>query len=411
MDAAAHLLRVEPAGDPWVVERLREAAAAQTEASAVIPLLERALAEPPSPDAAGGLYAALGLAQAAAGDARGIGSLQRALAAGAERGPTALLLGRFLLIAARSRDAVGVLQDALDDGVVDEESRLLLEAALINAARSDVELRAVADEHLARVAHAATRDSHAGRLIAVQLAYAAVASGDSAASAAGFARTALSGDRLLTEAPMSPDAYLVPISMLALCDELDEAGAAYDRALEHARAAASELAYAATAALASWTAYLRGRLAEAELLARDALRIAAESPALAALEGFATAHLATVLVERGEVAEALALVGEDAPPHTWGRELLCVRGRALLAARRPADALESLLACGRSSDAFGLDNPAFLSWRSYAALALLELKDTAGAAELVADEVARARRFGAPRPLGIALRTLGLVTG
>ena len=75
VDAGAHLLRVEPAGDPWVVERLREDAAAQTEASAVIPLLERALAEPPAPDAVGGLYAALGLAQATAGDPRGIGSL------------------------------------------------------------------------------------------------------------------------------------------------------------------------------------------------------------------------------------------------------------------------------------------------------------------------------------------------
>jgi DNA-binding CsgD family transcriptional regulator len=419
---AAHLLRVEPGRDPWVVARLRDAAGLQMEAgaaTAVVALLRRALDEPPPRDALAGVHVALGLAEATAGDPGGLASLRRGLDASAdadERAAIALLLGRFLLIAGRGRDAVEVLAEALAAGAADEEQRLLIEAALINAARSDVQLRGLADAHLRDVAGAAERDSPAGRLIAVQLAYAAVASGEPAARAAAFARTALGGDRLLAEAPHSPDAYLVPISMLALCDELEEAEAGYQRALAHAQAAGSSLAYAATATMYSWTAYLAGRLGDAELLARDALRIAAESPALAALAGFAGVHLATVLVERGAHDEGLALLGDDlialeTSPHTWARETLCAGGRALLAARRPGEALELLLACGRASEAFGLVNPAFLSWRSFAALALQELGDAAGAEALAADEVARARRFGAPRPLGIALRTLGLVTG
>jgi hypothetical protein len=50
---AAHLLRVRPAGDPWVLARLREAARAAVESgapSAGADLLRRALAEPPPPD-------------------------------------------------------------------------------------------------------------------------------------------------------------------------------------------------------------------------------------------------------------------------------------------------------------------------------------------------------------------------
>jgi DNA-binding CsgD family transcriptional regulator len=208
--------------------------------------------------------------------------------------------------------------------------------------------------------------------------------------------------------------YLVPISMLALCDELEEADAAYQQALVAARERGSALAYAATAALHSWTAYLLGRLGAAELLTRDALRIAAESPALAALAGFATAHLIVVLTERGELDEALALGASDpaileSSPDTWSRELLYASGRALLAAHRPAEALAFARACGRSSDAFGVVNPAFLAWRSLAALASHEIGDGSGTAALAAEEVVLARRFGAPRPLGIALRTQGLV--
>ena len=49
---AAHLVRVRPAGDDWVLARLREAARAAMDSGApqaAAGLLDRALAEPPSP--------------------------------------------------------------------------------------------------------------------------------------------------------------------------------------------------------------------------------------------------------------------------------------------------------------------------------------------------------------------------
>jgi DNA-binding CsgD family transcriptional regulator len=418
---AAHLLHTAPAGDPWAVGWLRAAAAEELgrgSATAAVPLLRRALAEPPEAEEVAGIQTMLGLAEAVAGDPAGLDSLRAGFeaAAGPARAAAALLLARFLVYAGRGGEVVERVEPVLAQLAEDDELRLRLEAALITAARADRGLREVADEHLGRVRAWAAEDSPAGRVVAVQCAYAAAAAGDPVAEAVAFARAALGGGRLLDEEPLSPDIYLIPLSMLAICDELEEAAAGFEDALDRAGAGGSPLAYAATAAISSWTAILRGRLDQGELLARDALRIAGESPGLEALRGFAGVHLALASIEQGAPAAALELLGPDIgaytdSPHTWSREALFAFGRARLALREPEAALAALLACGELSESFGIVNPAFLAWRSAAATALRELGDGDRATELAAEEVELARRFGAPRPLGIALRAAGLVRG
>ena len=363
----------------------------------------------------------LGLAESVAGDPAGLDDLRAGFEAaeGPARAAAALLLARFLVYAGRGGEVVERVEPVLaglGEGDGDGELRARLESALITAARADRDLREVADEHLDRVRDLAAEDSPAGRVVAVQCAYAATAAGASVGAAVDLARTALGGGRLLDEEPLSPDIYLIPLSMLAICDELEEAAAGFDDALDRARRNASPLAYAATAAIGSWTAVLRGNLGGAELLCRDALRISAETPGLEALRGFAGVHLALASIERGEPEAALELLGADArphadSPHTWSREALFALGRAQQALRRPAEALPLLLACGELSESFGIRNPAFLPWRSGAALALRELGEAAEAAARADEEVDLARRFGARRPLGIALRVAGLVAG
>ena len=88
--------------------------------------------------------------------------------------------------------------------------------------------------------------------------------------------------------------------MLSICDELDEAAGWYERVAARVRERGEPLTYATIAAMAAWTAFLRGRLDEAEVMARDALRIAGGAPALGVVEAFASAHLAAVLRERGD---------------------------------------------------------------------------------------------------------------
>jgi DNA-binding CsgD family transcriptional regulator len=66
----SHLLRVEPAGDPWVVGQLQAAAARAVSSGApdaAVMLLERALVEPPAADACGVVLAMLADAQFRAG--------------------------------------------------------------------------------------------------------------------------------------------------------------------------------------------------------------------------------------------------------------------------------------------------------------------------------------------------------
>jgi DNA-binding CsgD family transcriptional regulator len=73
--------------------------------------------------------------------------------------------------------------------------------------------------------------------------------------------------------------------------------------------------------------------------------------------------------------------------------------------------LELMLDAGRRFEAVGGRNPAFMPWRSQAALALLQLERPEEAAALAEEELELARVWGAPRALGAALRAAGLVEG
>src|SRR5581483_11838661 len=80
-----HLLASEPAGEEWVVSVLRrvaEAARGQGAAQSAVPLLARALEEPPSPSLRATVLAELGEAELAGGEAeRAAAHLREALEA------------------------------------------------------------------------------------------------------------------------------------------------------------------------------------------------------------------------------------------------------------------------------------------------------------------------------------------
>lgn len=422
-DVAVHLLESAPAGEEWVVDSLLAAAGLELRrgsAPSAVALLRRARAEPPGAAALPRVLHQLGLAESLAGEPGAAGSLREALEASAEpaeRGQVALLLGRVLLRAGRSREAVAALEPVIDDlGPAELDLRLQLEATLLTAAMLDarlLELAAARIRVLGASEEALGADSHGGRLIAAQLAWAATATGASAAASLGLARRALGEGRLVREAPITPDAYLLPILMLALCDELGEADSYCRQALE--QESGSMPALAGTLCFRAGIALGRGRLEESELLARDALRLAAEADGLALVAGLAPAYLANALLERGEAAPALEVLGDpsvlESSPLAWSAELLFAAGRARLAAGRAREGLELLLACGRRCEAWRVLNPAWLPWRSQAALVLHRLGDGDEALELSGEELRRARRFGARRPLGAALRARGLIEG
>jgi DNA-binding CsgD family transcriptional regulator len=420
----AQLLRSEATGDQSKVELLLKAAEIELERgspSTAVPLLRRARAEPPAGELMPTVLLALGRAESLAGDPPAAETLRAALRVAddpPQRARIALPLARLLLRSGEARAAAEVLlAESERFGWQDVELRLQLEALLVNAARSDLALIALIPERLGAVREHAGDGTYAGRLIAAQLSWGLTAIAAPAERAVAMARRALADGLLIAEAPTQPEAYLGAIHMLTLCDELELADQLFERALALARRGGSAPAYAGVSCFRANAAHLRGRLDEAELLARDALRTAADSPGLVLVRGLATAYLAGALVDRGAVAEALDLLPPDlAPledsPLTWATETLFAGAVARLAEGHFEEGAELLLACGRRALRWGVVNPAWLPWRSQAALALWRAGSRpAEAVRLADEELDLGRRVGAARPLGIALRVKGLIEG
>src|SRR5262249_32679941 len=120
--------------------------------------------------------------------------------------------------------------------------------------------------------------------------------------------------------------------------------------------------------------------------------------------------LVNVLLARGkptEAGEVFAQVGPE--PATSQIRYLQTRARIAAASQQPDEALEDLFACGRLEQEWEIRTPAFSTWRTDAAPLLAAVSRYDEARALAREEVDRCRTFGAPAPLGAALRTLGLI--
>jgi DNA-binding CsgD family transcriptional regulator len=98
----------------------------------------------------------------------------------------------------------------------------------------------------------------------------------------------------------------------------------------------------------------------------------------------------------------------DAPP--WTR-VLHTRGLLRAAIGDERGGLADLLAAGEQGQRWNCANPAISWWRSDAALILMRLGELKRARDLADEELELARKFGARRALGIALRAAALTRG
>ncbi|MFD8417147.1 BTAD domain-containing putative transcriptional regulator [Streptomyces sp. NPDC059650] len=126
------------------------------------------------------------------------------------------------------------------------------------------------------------------------------------------------------------------------------------------------------------------------------------------------AQYAHALLGLGRVDEAeqwLDSVADQANPEAWEwtvvkyvRALVCsARGQARQAAAHFLD-------CGRRNAAWGLNNPAYIAWRSSAAMELLKAGEQERARELAAAELAIAQRWNTPLTVGRAWRAVALTS-
>ncbi|HEY7077516.1 MAG TPA: LuxR C-terminal-related transcriptional regulator, partial [Solirubrobacteraceae bacterium] len=245
--------------------------------------------------------------------------------------------------------------------------------------------------------------SPAERVVVASLAMHHVLLADDAATAAGLAARALAGGLV---AEQGGDAISVYDAIYALltADELDAAAAAADAALADARARGSRLGVARASAFRAQAHLRRGALADAESDARAALEVASGRPW--EIVHIAGAVLAETLVERGRPEDARDVVEPGELPDTLMRNFgLWARARVRLALGDAAAAAADLRELARREARVRGQNPGAFPHRSL--LALAERGEEAR--RLVEDELALATRWGAPTPVGRALRVLGLL--
>jgi DNA-binding CsgD family transcriptional regulator len=294
-----------------------------------------------------------------------------------ERFRTAILLAGRLGQRLRAADAVDVLEAQLDALAARPDLRRAAEAALVSVSRTDPVTRArvagLADDLRRRVLDGGESDPAVLGTVAAELALA----GQRADRTTQLAERAL-------HASARGSSWFDAVRALIATDHYATAA----RELEHgdpvdALTLRSELRLRA--------GDVGGAEADARALDERATQPLARSSALACL--------VEALVERGALEEAAAL-----PPAYPTERVLLARGRLRLAQGRVDDAVDDLRECGRRA-------PGLLPWRSLLAHALLEQGQSTKAWRLAADELARARRFGAPRAIGVALRAAARAAG
>jgi DNA-binding CsgD family transcriptional regulator len=416
---AAHLLRVRPGGDSWVVARLREAGRAAIESGAPqtgAELLGRALEEPPASTERVAVLREAAAAEALAGRDAACALLEQAARLVADRHERAeihLELAEALANLYRWADAADVCERALADlGEDDAELAARLEAELIVCGLRDA-------RHARRVLPVLDRlgsrrlEGGTAQAYAIARAMAALLLGRPAQDIAVPLEEAF---RAIGPRAQNWDVRLPGIIALVEAEGFSAAEATLEGMMtEVTRSGSARGLHVAYVTLALLKLRL-GALPEADAAARVALRVLQEADFSQGLPLVATV-LSDVAVEAGDLAEAeaaLALLPADLPPAMPTMVVPAARGRLRLAQSRWTEALEEFDSCRSlfGAGVWGMEvRDSFLHARSGAAMACLRLGEHGRAHELAAAELADAREFGAPRALGVALRTAGLVEG
>ena len=413
---AAHLLATEPHGSEWVCDRLRDAAhdaVPRGAPDASVMYLRRALEEPPSPDRRPEVLLELGLAESLTLDRepamahlrRGVETTQDTVAR--------LSAARTLAAMVGTNDpsqSVEIVERALAASPDAEPALALdMEAHMLGMARFALSSRRVTFERAARLCERVETGELDGPMELTVAATELTMAGESAQRAANLAARAVAVLRA------GPIVVGFAVWCLSVADRLDEADRILSATIDEARRHRANYRIGPVLLYRSDVRFRAGALRDAVADAEAALTAYAHAGRLSVLGS--TAALVQALTERGDLRAAEAALGAadalgpaDAIGDAYSGTLaLHARARLRLAQSNPGAALADLLEVARRQEAMREPNPATLDWRSHAALAHSRLDQPDAALALAREELALAKRFGAARAIGIALRTLGVV--
>jgi DNA-binding CsgD family transcriptional regulator len=199
---------------------------------------------------------------------------------------------------------------------------------------------------------------------------------------------------------------------LTMCGYPDEALAVYDRVLRAAYARGDNVLASSSALFRAYTQLRRGNLPAAE---SDLFRFS-ELMAYETTRLYSHAFEAELALELGDVDRAAASIAESKLPDKISANghltfFQLARAKLWLEQRRFDDAIREFRSLGENCEALGIGNSAFYDWRPHLALALHAAGRAEEAVPVALQSVDRARSWGAPQSIGVALRTLGLVEG
>lgn len=410
---AAHLLPSAGSGEAWVVEVLCAAAARALRLGApesAASYLRRALEEPPAVAVRAGVLRQLGLSEAATGLQTASLRFEQALDAVVEdrdRAPALLDLGRTRAWSGRHAEALAAFEEAaaIGDADVAVAAQAAAEAVSLGLLSPGRRVALVAEGAGAAVAIDGPLRRERRMLLATRCLREAM-TGEHRDDVLALATRALAGDEPLNDE--GGGSVLAGISMaLHACDELAWNDSVLSTAMAQSRARGSMMAFATASLLRAASRWAQGRLDEAMSDAEQA--VDAERYGWAHFLPAAYGTLVGIHLDRGELLAASACAARLSPSERHGSALLApwhaALGRLALVERRELDALEHFSAWREA--VAGVRNPAaFAGWRSASARALTALGRPGEAAALAEEELALARRFGAPRAISVSLREL-----
>jgi len=419
--AAAHLLRVTPQADPFVVSTLRQAAEGsltQGAAGAAARYLARALEERIDPPGRGEVFVELGLAERRTNGPAAVDHLRAGLellADRSRRGTVALELGRALWFTDRIGDALAVFERALDevDRERDPDLYELLVGELINSAWWNPRTYPMAEARLGELDLDALHGGLGSEILLSMMAHYEYRLGLHRERAIELARRALAPGNLLASGSM---AFYYAVVVLARAGLLDEPVRILNQAIAQARRRGDIFNVALLLLWRGKCQTHRGDLRAAVADLREAIDLAVAHGMRVAWP-YNIAFLAEALLEQGEADEAARVIDQgdfaeqlplDQLLLVWFR--LC-RARLRIETGSPERGVEELFQVGETLRLIPFDNPSTLPWRSWAAEGLRLLGRNDEARALADEELALARGWGDPQTIGASLRVLALVEG
>jgi DNA-binding CsgD family transcriptional regulator len=409
---AAHLLLTSGRGLGWSLDSLLEAARTATRRGApdsAVAYLRRALEEPPPPDRRAQVLLELGFAEAltdAPAAAKHLGQAYDALADPAQRAVVAGVLGQALVFTGSSVKAADLFRQAAADLHSEHDDlRQGLKALELGAMYFGAGDPEPALDRLHPHRPPRPDDGAGAKMLAAVIAYGEVHRAGPARDCVELALAALAGGQLIeVDGGYMAMAAVIPL-ILAESDEVD---AAFEEALSVAHRQGSLFSLSAIHLWQGFTHFQRGQLGEAEDLLKTALREVKLYGYTAGAIHYWRAFLAQTLLERGDTSGARRALERAPHPkdrsfaaHSW----LLSDLRLLVAEGHAQEALEAAAELERRFA--WIVNPAAGPWRSLKAEALDLLERRAEALALAEAELELARGFGAPGPVGRALRVLG----